>query len=126
MKDLERRLKSTATLTPNNLIATITAFTAAVVAQDLEQLFKRKSIKPIELIVAGGGNRNPILMRELQQRCIGIRVGTIEEKGIPTEAREALGFALLAWWHQCKYPGNAPAITGARSSAILGMRADPP
>jgi anhydro-N-acetylmuramic acid kinase len=36
-----------------------------------------------------------------------------------------LVFALLAWWHQLGYPGNAPEITGAQHEAVLGVRVNP-
>ena len=41
------------------------------------------------------------------------------------EAREALAFALLAWWHTLKYAGNSVPITGTSRPLVLGMRADP-
>ncbi|MCP4973646.1 MAG: anhydro-N-acetylmuramic acid kinase, partial [Prochlorococcus sp.] len=58
-------------------------------------------------------------------RCRGIKVQTIEELGLRSEAREALAFALLAWWHCIRHPGSAPSITGARRAAVLGTRVDP-
>ena len=38
--------------------------------------------------------------------------------------REALAFALLAWWRQLGLPGSAPAITGVRAG-LLGQVAEP-
>ena len=82
-------------------------------------------VRPIELLVAGGGCRNPVMLSELVKRCRGMRVLTIEEIGIPIEAREALAFALLAWWHKLQFPGNSPAITGAERGVVLGSRVNP-
>ena len=45
--------------------------------------------------------------------------------GVPTEAREALVFALLAWWHHRGHPGNVPAVTGACRETVLGTRVEP-
>jgi anhydro-N-acetylmuramic acid kinase len=45
--------------------------------------------------------------------------------GIADNQREALVFALLAWWHQQAHPGNAPSVTGARVRCRLGVRAEP-
>jgi anhydro-N-acetylmuramic acid kinase len=84
-------------------VASLTSFSAAVVAQDLEQLMQRDQIRPLELIVAGGGRHNPVLMDQLQRRCRGIQLSSSQEIGLPVEAREALVFALLAWWHQRKH-----------------------
>ena len=106
-------------------VATLTSFSAAVVAQDLEQLMQRDWIRPLELIVAGGGRHNPVLMDQLQQRCRGLQLISSQALGLPVEAREALVFALLAWWHQRKHPANAPSITGASRESVLGVLVRP-
>ena len=124
-EDLKRRLRELGTISAIDAVATLTGFTAAVVAQDLAQLQKRSSIQPMGLLVAGGGSRNPVLMRELQHRCRGIAVRESDQIGLAAEAREALVFALLAWWHHRGHPGNAPAITGATREACLGVRVRP-
>ena len=123
--DLQRRLAQIQAPTPSDAIATLTGFSAAVIAQDLERLWAEQRIRPLELLVAGGGSRNPVLMTELQQRCKGSAIGLSDPLGIPPEAREALVFALLAWWHERRQPGNSPAITGASREAILGVRVEP-
>ncbi len=123
--DTNRRLAELGALAQADQIATLTAFTAAVVAQDLHHLQTREQIRPVELVVAGGGGRNPVLMHALRQRCRGLRLRLSDEIGIPSEAREALAFALLAWWYRLGIPGNAPAITGAQQSAVLGVIAQP-
>ena len=124
-KDLERRLSELQQACPEDQMATLTAFTAAVVAQDLQQLRHLGLPLPTEMVVAGGGRRNTTLMRELQSRCHGLRVRPSDELNLPCEAREALVFALLAWWHHRNHPGNAPSITGAEHSCVLGVRAEP-
>ena len=106
-------------------IATLTAFSAAVVAQDLQQLSNQNHPLPIELVVAGGGSQNLTLMRELNRRCRGLRLRDSDELQLPSQSREAMVFALLAWWHHLGYPGNAPAITGAKHEAVLGVRVNP-
>ena len=124
-EDLNHRLRELGAIPAADAVATLTGFTAAVVAQDLTQLQTRSSIQPVELLVAGGGSRNPVLMRELQHRCRGIAVRESDQIGLAAEAREALVFALLAWWHHRGHPGNAPAITGATREACLGVRVRP-
>ncbi len=126
LQDLERRLGEMNHLSTEDQIATLTNFTSAVIAKDLQWLADRKSIYPIDLIVAGGGSKNLSIMKGLRKRCKGTRVRRIEEYGIPTQAREALAFALLAWWHILRHHGNSPVITGAKHSAVLGMQANPP
>ncbi len=123
--DLEQRLQVLPSCKEEDIISTLTTFSAAIVGQELDNLYSRNLIRPIELVVSGGGSRNPSLMKSLRQLCKGIRVKKIEEEGIPSQAKEALAFALLAWWNHLSYPGNSPAITGASRKAILGRRANP-
>jgi len=123
--DLNRRLDQLDGTSAADVIATLTAFSAAVVAQDLEHLRQRHGIAPIELITAGGGSQNPVLIQELRRRCRGAQLDESSRLGVPTEAREALVFALLAWWHQQNHPGNVPAVTGASRETVLGVRVNP-
>ncbi len=123
--DLTRRLQEMQGQAIADQIATLTAFSAAVVAQDLQQLSNQNHPLPIELLVAGGGSQNLTLMRELTKRCRGLRLRRSDELRLPSQSREAMVFALLAWWHQLGYPGNAPAITGAEHEAVLGVRVNP-
>ncbi|MCT0247642.1 anhydro-N-acetylmuramic acid kinase [Synechococcus sp. CS-205] len=128
LPDLERRLlalenqaaEAGAPLKPEDALATLTAFSAAVVAADL-----RHGPRPLELVVAGGGARNRMLIEQLRRRCRGLWLRPLSDLGLDEAAREALGFALLAWWHRHGHAGSLPSVTGARRAAVLGVRADP-
>ena len=124
-EDLRRRLQELESVERADAVATLTGFTAAVVAQDLDRLRADRNVHLLELLVAGGGCRNPVLMKELQRRCRGLAVRASDQIGLAAEAREALVFALLAWWHHRGHPGNAPAITGATQETCLGVRVAP-
>jgi len=130
--DLERRLREleagatargggAGPLEPADALASLTAFSAAVVAQDLAQT----PTTPLELLVAGGGSRNGLLLEQLRRRCRGLWVRPLTELGIGASEREALAFALLAWWHQLGHPGSLASVTGAQRSAVLGVCARP-
>ncbi|MCP9932176.1 anhydro-N-acetylmuramic acid kinase [Cyanobium sp. AMD-g] len=120
--DLDRRLAELgAGVEPADALATLTAFSAAVVAQDLA-----RGPRPLELLVAGGGTRNGFLMEQLQRRCRGMAVRSLAGHGIADDQREALAFALLAWWRWRGHPGSLPSVTGARRAAVLGVMAVPP
>ena len=121
LADLEQAAAARgARLDPADALATLTAFSAAVVAQDLA-----RGPAVLELLVAGGGARNATLMRELSRRCRGLQLRSLAELGIGDSDREALAFALLAWWHQLGIPGSLPSVTGARQAAVLGICATP-
>ncbi len=123
--DLQRRLSELSNASNDDCLATLTAFTAAVVAADLARIQAQGRPLPLELLVAGGGGRNPTMMRELTRRCRGLRVRSSDALALPATSREAIVFALLAWWHQRRHPGNAPAVTGAQRAVVLGQRAEP-
>ncbi len=99
----------------NDLIATLTAFTAFSIARNCQKFLGNIN----ELIVAGGGARNKTLM-ELLKKEMGCEINTTEACGIPIEAREAVGFALLACYTLQKKPNNVPSATGAIRPTILG------
>jgi anhydro-N-acetylmuramic acid kinase len=110
-------------LSPHDILATATALTSRSIALAYQDFVApRLGDTPVDYIVAGGGARNATLMRMLAAdlapfRC---RIQTTDDHGIPSEAKEAVAFALLAWhtWH--RLPGNVPAATGATHPAILG------
>jgi anhydro-N-acetylmuramic acid kinase len=110
-------------LQPHDILATATALTSRSIALAYKDFVApRTGNIPVDYIVAGGGARNATLMRMLAAdlapfRC---RIQTTDDHGIPSEAKEAVAFALLAWhtWH--RLPGNVPAATGATHPAILG------
>jgi anhydro-N-acetylmuramic acid kinase len=108
----------------HDILATATALTSRSIAFAFERFIApRVGNTPVDYIVAGGGTRNPTLMRMLASDLapFGCRVQTTDDHGIPSEAKEAVAFALLAWqtWHHL--PGNVPAATGAAHPAILGQ-----
>jgi anhydro-N-acetylmuramic acid kinase len=73
-----------------------------------------------ELVLSGGGSRNPTTMRWLRAAVPGVPVLSTDDLGVPAQAKEALAFAVLGFltWHGL--PGSVPAATGARHPAILG------
>ena len=75
-----------------------------------------------DYIVAGGGANNRTMMNMLREGLepLGVNVTTSEAHGLPSQAKEAMAFALLAWlrWHGL--PGNVPAATGAGRAVLLG------
>jgi anhydro-N-acetylmuramic acid kinase len=104
-----------------DIVATATALTAASVEDALRRFVLRRSSFQ-EFIVSGGGAKNPVLMRMIEERvsALKLKLKTSDDFGVPSEAKEAIAFALLAYqsWH--RLPGNIPSATGASRPAILG------
>jgi anhydro-N-acetylmuramic acid kinase len=104
-----------------DVIATATAFTAQSIRYALERFVSPKGDYS-ELIVSGGGARNPTLMAMLanQMRDLGLQLRSSDEFGIPSEAKEAVAFAVLAFETWNRRPSNVPSATGANRPAVLG------
>jgi anhydro-N-acetylmuramic acid kinase len=100
----------------NDLIATVTYFTALTIAHQYKR-YVPKSVA--ECIVSGGGLLNPALMEHLAW-MLPIPVLPLNDFGVPSEAKEAACFALLAERTLAGKPGNLPLATGARGPRILG------
>lgn len=71
-----------------------------------------------EVFIAGGGVHNASLLHHL--RSGGILARPTDELGMPTQAREAAAFALLAAAHVDRFPCYMPRVTGAKKPVILG------
>jgi anhydro-N-acetylmuramic acid kinase len=51
---------------------------------------------------------------------LGITVRFSDEFGLPSEAKEAVAFAVLAYETWKRRPSNVPTATGAKGPAVLG------
>ncbi|MFT3788830.1 MAG: anhydro-N-acetylmuramic acid kinase [Tepidisphaeraceae bacterium] len=93
-----------------NQLATAVTWSADAIA---------KAIPPsADVYVAGGGAHNRVLMDRLRSRCPNVRL--TDELGIPSAAREAIAFALLADATLQGRPSNLPSVTGANRPVVLG------
>ncbi len=103
-------------------VATATALTAASIGIAAKR-FVQPLVggKPVDWIISGGGAKNATLLRMIREALPpGARVMTSDANGLPSEAKEAVAFALLAYctWHGI--PGNLPSATGADRAVVLG------
>jgi anhydro-N-acetylmuramic acid kinase len=101
--------------------ATLTAITAAAVAHAITVLPR----PPVGWIVAGGGTRNPTLMRMLAQRLAPAQVETAGAVGWSADALEAQAFAYLAVRTLKGLPLTFPTTTGAPRPLTGGILARP-
>ena len=101
--------------------ATLTAFTAAAVAAVVPHLPRA----PRFWIVAGGGARNPTLMRMLAARLKPATVESAQGVGWSSDAIEAQAFAFLAVRALKGLPITFPGTTGAPRPMTGGVLARP-
>jgi anhydro-N-acetylmuramic acid kinase len=104
-------------------IATATMLTARSLHLALERFaVPRFHGQRFEFVLSGGGSRNRALLAMLESELSSLpcRIRTSDELGLPSAAKEAVAFALLAWntWHGL--PGNVPSATGANRGVVLG------
>lgn len=106
-------------------VATLTAFTADTIADAVDR-FVPESEEKGEVIVSGGGVHNQAIMSRLTERLSDWEVITSDRLGVDPDAKEALGFAILANETLAGRPANSPKLTGARHRSILGKISLPP
>lgn len=104
---------------PADVVRDTTLFTALSVIDALNR-FVLPRVRVDQLVVSGGGARNPLIMSQLAMGLPDLQVLPSSRLGIPENAKEAYAFALLAYETFHRRPGNLPSATGARGPAILG------
>jgi anhydro-N-acetylmuramic acid kinase len=104
---------------PNDMIRTATLFTPLSIAEAMNR-FVLPRTKIQELIVSGGGVRNSLMMAQLAALLPSIAIRTSDEFGIPSQAKEAFAFAILAYEAFRGRANNLPSATGAKRPAVLG------
>lgn len=103
-------------LSQADFLATLTAFTAATIAESYRQL----PCLPDEVLLCGGGSRNGYLRSQLQTRLSGIKILTTDDAGLDSSFKEAIAFAILGYWRWHDHPGNLLTVTGANYPCQLG------
>ena len=110
-----------------DVVATATALTSKSIEDAVRRFVlknSRSAQKPgfQELILSGGGAKNRALVAMLTSELapLGLRLRFSDELGLPSVAKEAVAFAVLAYetWH--RRPSNIPSATGAKRTAVLG------
>jgi anhydro-N-acetylmuramic acid kinase len=107
----------------NDVVATATALTAESIARAITAWTPAGS--DADLVIAGGGARNPTLVEWLAARVMPRRVVPFDSLFFDGEAKEAVAFAYLGLLTLAGKPGNLPGATGARGPRVLG-RITPP
>ena len=101
-------------LAPADVLATLTELTARTVADAI------RAHAATDVIVSGGGTRNPVLMARLADHLSGVTLSTSDSVGLPSAAKEAYAFAVLGFLTAHQLPGTIASCTGARHATVLG------
>ncbi|MGH7606216.1 MAG: anhydro-N-acetylmuramic acid kinase, partial [Gemmatimonadales bacterium] len=103
----------------NDAVATATALTAESIGRAVRQ-WGGAGDATAELVISGGGARNPALVERLAARVQPRPVVPFEQLFFDGEAKEAVAFAFLGHQTILGRPGNLPEATGARGPRVLG------
>jgi anhydro-N-acetylmuramic acid kinase len=108
-----------------DVVATATALTAHSIADAISRyVMNPGSIKRAfrEMVISGGGTQNTALVSMLKDVLgpLELRLRLSDEFGLPSTAKEAVAFAVLAYetWH--RRASNIPSATGSKRPAVLG------
>lgn len=106
-------------LSPADWLATLTELTLESIIYNYRTFLPQL---PQEVLLCGGGSCNLYLKQRLAAKLAPkTAVLTTDEVGLSAEFKEAIAFAVLAYWrYGCSFPGNLPAVTGAKESVLLG------
>jgi anhydro-N-acetylmuramic acid kinase len=109
-------------LSPQDIVSSVTAFSAQTIVEAYQRFVPNK---PEEVIVAGGGTFNPVLMQAMRDQLEGIHVMTLEEsrfaeQGLNSSTHEAAAFAVLGYYAFQGWANTIPHTTGARHAVIAG------
>ena len=102
--------------------ATVTAYIAETIVKAVNDFLP---VRPLQIVVCGGGTKNPTLMRFLRQRFTDIEVVNAEEHGFNAVSIEAQAFGFLAVRRLNHMPTSYPSTTGAVQEVIGGEIFEP-
>ena len=99
-------------------LATLTQLTVASIVHSYCSFLPQM---PDEILLCGGGSHNSYLKQSLQAELKSAQVLTTSEVGVDVNFKEAIAFAVLAYWRfKSLIPGNLPLVTGAKQPMLLG------
>ena len=116
---LDEIMNNYADVPRDDLIATVTRFTAESIATACHRFIMPSNVYE-EAIISGGGARNGFLMEQIRRTIPEISIRQSDEYGLPVTAKEAVAFAILANETICGVPNNLPSVTGAGRPVVLG------
>lgn len=89
-----REISNTESISVNDLLATLTRFSAETIVEAIEQVLDSSSTYYVYL--SGGGMHNPLLIQWIKELLPNCHFSPTNELGISGDAKEAILFAILA------------------------------
>lgn len=111
----DRALHQKFNLSLADRLATACTMSALGIKLSLEHL----PDKPDEIIVSGGGLQNRVLIEAIKRQT-ELPLRTTDERNVPSQAKEAVAFAIIGAMTLDRLPGNVPSATGANRPVVLG------
>lgn len=118
--DFSEMVELVSELSDNNAVATLTAMSAAAVAQGMQHCPE----PPAYLFVSGGGRHNHVLM-EMLRVGLDCPVAAVEDIGLDGDMLEAQAFAYLAVRVARGLPTSCPTTTGVSAAVGGGVLSHP-
>lgn len=106
-----------------SILATVTAYTAKTIENQICR-FVLPNNKIHELYVSGGGSHNQMII-DLLKKYLDLDIYLIDDLGLPSDAKEAVAFAILGNQFLLGQTNNIPSATGATKDVIMGKLAVP-
>jgi anhydro-N-acetylmuramic acid kinase len=109
-------------LSSGDLLATLTELTVASIVHSYRKFLPKM---PDRVLICGGGSRNLYLKTRLETNLnrnseTKIPAITTDEVGMSADYKEAIAFAVLAYWRNRQIAGNLTQVTGAEKEVTLG------
>jgi anhydro-N-acetylmuramic acid kinase len=104
-------------LSPDDVVATLTAFTVRTVSDQYRRFLPTQ---PDQVVLGGGGSRNPTLRRWLAEALAPAELLDHDDFGLPSTGREAIYFAVMGYQALHGRPNTVPACTGAAHPVVMG------
>ncbi len=104
-------------LSAADILATLTELTAASINHSYRNFLPNL---PDQILLCGGGSHNLYLKERIEKLLAPIPVMTTGEVGVNVDFKEAIAFAVLAYWRSLEIPSNLPEVTGAKVKVMLG------
>lgn len=103
-----------------DIIHTLTIFTAYAISKNIKLFYPDCQ----KIILSGGGAKNSFLLSKIKEFTKIDNIILTDEIGIPSDAKEAMCFAYLAFRTMNHLPSNIISVTGAKKECVLGSITD--